>query len=191
MKKADSTSNDKDLKAEVKRLQKQVAQLESQNKKFEDKIAKQKSKLSKKDQQLKKEDRQLKKRRAEKNADKRATRFDFEAIPRHRFSLLIVQLSILIYTQTNCGLRTVVAILEIISKCFGGKLGKVPCYNTVENWVRKLRLSVYEEDRKTKSDQKGFRPDRDEVLANGQEVYCRKRQRYAHSSLFRQWQDYA
>ena len=38
---------------------------------------------------------------------------------------------------------------------------------------------------------KGFRPDRDEVLANGQEVYCRKRQRYAHYSLFRQWQDYA
>lgn len=126
MKKADSTSNEKDLKAEVKRLKKQVAQLESKNKKFEDKIAAQKSRLKKKDKQLKK-------RRAEKNADKRATRFDFEAIPRHRFSLLIVHLSILIYTQTNCGLRTVVAILKIISKCFGDKLGTVPCYNTLED----------------------------------------------------------
>ena len=39
MKNNDSISNERDLKAEVKRLQKQVAQLESQNKKFEDKIA--------------------------------------------------------------------------------------------------------------------------------------------------------
>lgn len=54
MEKADSTSNEKDLKAEVKRLKKQVAQLESNNKKFEDKIAAQKSRLKKKDKQLKK-----------------------------------------------------------------------------------------------------------------------------------------
>ena len=51
-------------------------------------------------------------------------------------------------------MRTVVTILGIISKCFGGKLGKVPCYNTVENWIKKLGLSVYEEDRKAKPGQK-------------------------------------
>lgn len=29
-----------------------------------------------------------------------------------------------------------------------GKCGKVPCYNTVENWIKKLGLSTYENDGK-------------------------------------------
>ncbi|MED9897234.1 MAG: hypothetical protein UE783_03515 [Prevotella sp.] len=41
--------------------------------------------------------------------------------------------------RTPCGLRTVVTILEI----FAELLGDIPCYNTVENWVKKLGLSVY------------------------------------------------
>lgn len=50
--------------------------------------------------------------------------------------------------RTNCGLRTVVKILEIFYEVLEGKCGKVPCYNTVENWMKKLGLSVYENDRK-------------------------------------------
>lgn len=50
--------------------------------------------------------------------------------------------------RTNCGLRTVVKILEIFHEVLEGKCGKVPCYNTVENWIKKLGLSVYENDRK-------------------------------------------
>ena len=65
----------------------------------------------------------------------------------HRYSLLVIKLCILIYTRTNCGLRTVVKILEIFGEVFEGKCGKVPCYNTVENWMKKLGLSVYENDR--------------------------------------------
>ena len=38
-------------------------------------------------------------------------------------------------------------ILEIFGEVFEGKCGKVPCYNTVENWMKKLGLSVYENDR--------------------------------------------
>ena len=52
------------------------------------------------------------------------------------------------YVRTNCGLRTVVKILEIFYEVLEGKCGKVPCYNTVENWMKKLGLSVYENDRK-------------------------------------------
>lgn len=40
-----------------------------------------------------------------------------------------------------------VKILEIFGEVFEGKCGKVPCYNTVENWMKKLGLSVYENDR--------------------------------------------
>jgi len=52
------------------------------------------------------------------------------------------------YVRTNCGLRTVVKILEIFYEVLDGKCGKVPCYNTVENWMKKLGLSAYEHDRK-------------------------------------------
>lgn len=58
------------------------------------------------------------------------------------------------YMRTNCGLRTVVKILEIFNEVLEGKCGTVPCYNTVENWMKKLGLSVYENDRKPCSGKK-------------------------------------
>lgn len=54
----------------------------------------------------------------------------------------------MIYIRTNCGLRTVVKILEIFNEALEGKCGKVPSYNTVENWMKKLGLSTYENDSK-------------------------------------------
>lgn len=48
--------------------------------------------------------------------------------------------------RTPCGLRTVVTILKIFAELLGDTFGKVPCYNTVENWVKKLGLSVYQDD---------------------------------------------
>ena len=39
-------------------------------------------------------------------------------------------------------------ILEIFNDVLEGKYGKVPCYNTVENWMKKLGLSAYENDSK-------------------------------------------
>lgn len=36
-----------------------------------------------------------------------------------------------------------VKILGIINETFNGLLGKVPCYNTVENWVKKCGLNLY------------------------------------------------
>ena len=50
------------------------------------------------------------------------------------------------YVRTGCGLRTVVDILGIFQEVMGESFGKVPCYNSVANWVRKLGLSVYEDD---------------------------------------------
>ena len=41
-----------------------------------------------------------------------------------------------------------VKILEIFNEVLEGKCGMVPCYNTVENWVKKLGLSAYENDSK-------------------------------------------
>lgn len=55
-------------------------------------------------------------------------------------------LCVLIYVRTGCGLRTVISIIGIFEEVIGDPLGKLPCYNSVANWVRKLGLSVYEED---------------------------------------------
>ncbi len=64
----------------------------------------------------------------------------------------MIMLCVHVYTTTSCGLRTVVAILHSLEKTLGEAFGKVPCYNTIGNWMRKLGLSVYEED--THKDQK-------------------------------------
>jgi len=53
-------------------------------------------------------------------------------------------LSTLLYTRVNCGLRSVVEILSVINDTFDGLLGTIPCYNTIENWVKKCGLQVYE-----------------------------------------------
>ena len=58
----------------------------------------------------------------------------------------MIMLCVMIYAGTSCGLRSVIKILSIHEKVLGDPFGKVPCYNTVANWVRKLGLSVYEED---------------------------------------------
>ena len=71
--------------------------------------------------------------------------------------------------RTSCGLRTVVKILEIFSEVLGEDFGKIPCYNTVENWIKKLGLSVYQDDQPCKG--KKFAMVMDESIAiNGQKL---------------------
>ena len=71
--------------------------------------------------------------------------------------------------RTSCGLRTVVKILEIFSEVLGEDFGKIPCYNTVENWIKKLGLSVYQDDQPCKG--KKFAMIMDESIAiNGQKL---------------------
>lgn len=132
MKKVDSKSNKETLEEEVKRLRKENAKLKSQK--------------AAKEAKLKEARKELKKRR--KGRDRRTKKIVIAPILEHRYSLLIVQLYVLIYIRTNCGLRTVMKTLETFKEVLEGKCGKVPCHNTVENWIKKLRLSSYENDSK-------------------------------------------
>lgn len=59
----------------------------------------------------------------------------------------MIMLCVLIYVRTGCGLRTVVDILGIFEEVMDGACDKAPSYKTVGNWVRKLVLSIYNEDR--------------------------------------------
>lgn len=71
--------------------------------------------------------------------------------------------------RTGCGLRTVVKILEVFSEVLGENFGKSPYYNTVENWIKKLGLSVYQDDQPCKG--KKFAMVMDESIAiNGQKL---------------------
>lgn len=71
--------------------------------------------------------------------------------------------------RTGCGLRTVVKILEVFSEVLGKNFGKSPCYNMVENWIKKLGLSVYQDDQPCKG--KKFAMVMDESIAiNGQKL---------------------
>lgn len=85
-----------------------------------------------------------KKRRTESNTDQRTRTVTFEPIEGHQYSEFVVRLSSLLYSRVNCGFRSVVEILNIINEAFDGLLGKIPCYNTVENWVKKCGLNAYE-----------------------------------------------
>lgn len=49
--------------------------------------------------------------------------------------------------RTNCGLRTIVTILETFEEVMEGAAGKVPAYSTIRDWVLRLGLSVYEEEK--------------------------------------------
>ena len=69
--------------------------------------------------------------------------------------------------RTGCGLRTVVKILGYSLKYLVRTSEKVHGYNTVENWIKKLGLSVYQDDQPCKG--KKFAMVMDESIAiNGQ-----------------------
>ncbi len=50
----------------------------------------------------------------------------------------------MLYTRVKCGLRQVVEILNVMNETFEVLLGTIPCYNSIENWVKKCGLHVYE-----------------------------------------------
>ena len=74
----------------------------------------------------------------------------------------------LIYVRTKCGLRTVVKILEILAEVLGDDI-EVPCYNTIENWVKKLGLSVYQDDKPCKGEKYAMVMD-ESIAINGQKL---------------------
>lgn len=136
MKKLDSNQDKELLLEELKHLRKENKKLASQ---------KTRSRLS-----MTRPRRSLKKRRSDDNIDRRTKSITLEPVPGHRFPLVVIQLCVLIYMRTPCGLRTVVTILEIFAELLGDTFGKVPCYNTIENWVKKLGLSVYQDEQPCK-----------------------------------------
>lgn len=74
----------------------------------------------------------------------------------------------MIYVRTSCGLRTVVKIMEILSELLGDDIN-VPCHNTVENWMKKLGLSVYQDNKPCKGEKYAMVLD-ESIAINGQKL---------------------
>lgn len=55
-----------------------------------------------------------------------------------------MRLSVLLYERSGCGLRSIVKILKVFNEVFGDVLGKIPSPNTIENWVKKCGLDVFQ-----------------------------------------------
>ena len=71
--------------------------------------------------------------------------------------------------RTPCGLRIVVTILENITELLGDTFGKPPCYNSVENLVKKLGLYVHQDDRPCKYKNLAMVVDKS-IAINGQKL---------------------
>lgn len=109
-----------------------------------------------------------KKRCTDNNLNRRAKSIVLESVPRHRYPLLIIQLCVLIYVRTSCVLRTVVKIMEILSELLGDDIN-VPCHNTVENWMKKLGISVYQDNKPCKGEKYAMVLD-ESIAINGQKL---------------------
>jgi hypothetical protein len=128
-----------EIEAEILRLKKELSQIKkeykSQSKKLD--ISKQKTALLQKEQK--------KRRRSEHRIEQKqkTVTISFEPIDGHSYSEFVVRLSTLLYCRVNCGLRSVVEIINVINEILDGNLGKTPSYTTIENWVKKCGLDVY------------------------------------------------
>ena len=44
---------------------------------------------------------------------------------------------------TNCGFRKSVLLFEFLNETLGWNLSAIPCFNSVENWIKKSGYSIY------------------------------------------------
>jgi len=118
-------------------LKKELSRLKEENKKLKQQVEKHKNEKESLKKELKK------KQRSERNAKQRTRTIMIEPVKGHQYAELIVRLSNRLYSGLNCGFRQVVKILNIINETFDNLLGRIPCYNTIENWVKKCGLNLY------------------------------------------------
>ena len=54
-----------------------------------------------------------------------------------------MSLAVEIYVLSECGLRKTVKIIELLNEKLGWKLDEIPCYNSIENWMKKSGYHTY------------------------------------------------
>jgi hypothetical protein len=70
-------------------------------------------------------------------------RTEMHKIDRHTYSDFVVQLAVELYLFTNCGFNKVSGLIKYLNDFFGLELDRIPCANSIENWVKKMGYSIY------------------------------------------------
>ena len=61
-----------------------------------------------------------------------------EKPPRHHYSLDLMKFCVMLRLIGKCSYRGISRILVVVNVCFNLKISKLPCANSVENWVSKM-----------------------------------------------------
>jgi hypothetical protein len=134
----------------------------SRENKLEEKISKLQRQLdlSKKEvkslrNKLSTSERKRKSLKADRHTNRSSVSIALQPVKRHKFSSFIVSLSVLLYVRTGCGFRGVVRILSVLKEVLCWDLVDVPTRNSIENWVKKSGLHIYNEP-KSKEDKEDY-----------------------------------
>ena len=68
---------------------------------------------------------------------------EIKRIDRHTYSDFVVQLAIELYLFTHCGFKKISGLIRYLNDFFGLELERIPCANSIENWVKKTGYSIY------------------------------------------------
>jgi hypothetical protein len=141
----------------IKEYNSKISRIEIQNKKLENKLIKKEArnkKLTKENKYLRRSKRQITRSRDNWKGKHNCKQKEIKLLKakanrlgkakRHHYELWIVDLCILLRIQCNCSYKSICKILMIINICFKLRVNKIPCANTVQNWVSKVGLYCIE-----------------------------------------------
>lgn len=134
-----SVSSKKEPKSKIVKLEQKLDSLKVENSRLRKQNRDQRKRIkalekSRDNWKLKNKDKALK----NKGLQRRLVRQDKPQ--RHHYGLAIIQLCIMLRVCCGCSYRSICKIMKVLSECLGIGWEKIPCANTVENWVSKLGL---------------------------------------------------
>jgi len=68
---------------------------------------------------------------------------ELNRIDRHTYTDFEVQLAVELYLLVGCGFEKVSELLKYLNDVLGLELARIPCANSIENWVKKMGYSIY------------------------------------------------
>ncbi len=89
-------------------------------------------------------------------------------IERHKYTDLLVSMSVELYASCGCGFRSIEKILNYLNSKLQWGLEDVPCYVSIKNWVEKSGYSIYC-DPELKTQSSGYATIVDESMMIGSE----------------------
>jgi len=68
---------------------------------------------------------------------------ELKKITRHSYPDFTVKLAVELYIYSHCGFEKVSGLIKYLNELLGLGIERIPCANTIENWVKKTGYSLY------------------------------------------------